>query len=189
MTAKGGDVVLADLSTPDRVRPGEEVAIEMTIQNRTLLVSPWDNDRCATDDYAGYSVRGVVIGPDGERVESPGKCVELRTATYGEETARVTLNVPETAGTYRYEAFAELTGSGETTDRRNSDIEVYSPGDEPEEPPEDDPDDGDDSNPFSFGLNLSKKEKVALGAGGLLLAAAVLRPYATMGASASKVVT
>ncbi|UXF51029.1 MAG: hypothetical protein HQRvContig05_28 [Haloquadratum phage sp.] len=145
VSAKGGNLIIESIDAPDRLEPGEEGVAEVTVHNAATVISPWEADKCVGGTAeVGYKYE-IELRVDGQRQTTGPSCLG-RLPGMSPETREVTFEAPATAGTTDVEARLRLPQSGEKSDWLPERLEVYQPGDGPEEPP----DDGDD--PDSSGL-------------------------------------
>lgn len=164
-TTKGGNVLLKDVSLPGSVEPGEPMVAEVSVKNRAAWINPLDGDRC-NNPFAGYKMRVGYVTPSGETKYTNEKCVagDGSSQTWSVEG----LTAPEEEGSYDFEAWVEMTGSGKTTDSLTQSFSVTST---PVETPDDDggnTDDGlswdpptddpvpDPSDPLNIGGQIDK---------------------------------
>lgn len=199
---KNGGLTLERIDIPESVNPGRSVTAKVTVSNDAQWVDPLDDAKCQeTGGWAsnwGYHTTVVFTGPSGE-TQRESHCIE----TGNRKIFEFTFQAPSAEGETSASAKMVVDGNlgGETDEisqtfvvgtREPAEEQVnYDTGNQyPWEGGGDSGNnDGGDSSPFSFGLELGKQEKVALGLVIVLIAAAVLRPYASMGASAAEVAT
>lgn len=202
MPQKDGALYIDEVSVPESVESGRSVTAEVKVVNDASFISPLDDDQCQQGGFAsnyGFETTVIFEAPDGSTQEKTA-CVVSDDFHAGESVFEFTFTPSESGMT---EVQAQIRTSEGTSRPTTASIAVGS--DAPAEPDDDEGDpwwsgglnddgDGDGDGGDPLGLNpfddlLGPEEKLALGVLALLIAAAVLRPYASMGATTAKGLT
>lgn len=199
---KNGGLTLERIDIPESVNPGRSVTAKVTVSNDANWIDPFDDAKCQEDSgwtsNWGYHTTVVFTGPSGE-TQRESHCIETGNRKIFEFTFQAPSAEGETSANAKMVVDGNLGGETEeisqafvvgTEDPAEEEVDYDGGNQYPwQDDGDDSNDDGGDSNPFSFGLELGKQEKAALGLVILLIAASVLRPYASAGATAAEVAT